>query len=269
MKNKTITVAYALLTFGFLLILLSESQLVDVKFVNLFRTIGTTIIPASLVAILFQYLIRKGFQNEVRNQLSDVIRTEFESVNRLNSSGIVDSFPAMPTSKTAQLIKVAEREVIIFQTWIPDLIVLEKNFISCIKNGGEIKILIMDPESEHARTRSRTLGFPDDKESINSIRSNLEELKRFCKENSINSKLQVKVYNEPGITPMYFIDNNLILGWFWRGKQCVQGTHLFVERGNSGLFDEMKTSFEKVWKSESTRDIVVNYDRSASQTVSD
>lgn len=245
---KTIIIGYSFFIIGIALIIISTVTGIPVSAKEILRILGTALLPASLISLTTEHYLRKTFIREMQEKIATAINSEFETIFNLKKIGISDAFSKMPESIVANLFSLASKKIKIIQTWIPDLIQLEKHFIDAIKNGAEIDFLILDPDSIHSNCRSIELGYFNKSDARESINGTLKEISRFFSENNSIDKVKVRIFDETPSIPMYFCDDVVITGWFWKKQMCIHGPHLKIQGEKTVLFREMNNYYEKVWE---------------------
>ncbi len=216
--------------------------------INIGQTLGTVLLPSGVVGSIYELALRRILLREVRFELRDIMRTEFDPVAKLADSGIDSVYATFPTNAVADEIAHSSDLVRVLQTWIPDIAHIEQGIISAHKNGAKIQILLLDPESIHCKCRARDIGYPDESHVAREIESNIAELKRFVASNNITHNLELRLYDLTPTLPFYSCDNYLFIGWFWQCQQCIQGGCLKISHAGKILAPSFKAHFENIWE---------------------
>lgn len=160
--------------------------------------------------------------------------------------GFVRLFESLPTEYLNQSIADA-KEVRIIQTYLTGVENLKLSLEAALKKGANVKILLMEPELESARLRSKGLinKQVNVRAKILDNRSELEELY-----DKYPGLFQLKYYNEiPGLN-LFAVDDKLLIGFYWYKQYAIYGTYLEIKNDDYyPLAKNVNTHWNKLWES--------------------
>jgi hypothetical protein len=227
--------------------------------------LGLAFVSTGLISIIYELAVRESLLENVKAQLAELIdpfrnyveeyiKGEFaelakksERSNRLEGAGIIDVRKGLSTSELEEAFANASK-VEIWQTWVHDLYTLLRR----LQPGCCINILLLDPESYLVKLRSKALGFPDETAVISSIQINIEEIKRFYREDARtkNIRIEVRLYNTipPGAihawTDIKREETTVYLGHYLHRRRAIH-TKIHVLQGESA--QDWLDNFYIVW----------------------
>lgn len=125
--------------------------------------------------------------------------------------------------------------------------VVQKKLIELGKDGGEIKILLLNPESEFVKSRA-----DDEKESskawVSDIKATIERLKDLANRKDIN--IEVKLYDQYPVWRLSVVDDEeMYVNFFLKGQQGPQSQLLYVKNKDNDLFNALMLEYERIWDS--------------------
>jgi hypothetical protein len=228
------------------------------------RDLGLALVSTGLVSIIYELAVRESLLEDIKAQLAELIDSfrryveeymeekfaelaaKSERNSRLERAGFVDVREELSTSELEKAFANASK-VEILQTWVHDFTLLRRLQPNC-----SIKILLLDPESSLVELRSKALGFPDKTAVISNIQINLEEIKRFYREDARtkNIEVEVRLYNAipPGAihawTDIKSKETTVYLGHYLHGVRAIH-TKIFVLQGESAK--DWLNNFYMVW----------------------
>lgn len=253
-KYKITLIAVALLISGVLCILFSrQAQAVSKELEQLLLTIGTGLIPSALITLIFEFSLRDSFLKAMKEQLNKVISKNFERVNNLNNSGIIDIHNRIPIDRLENVFGNSKKEIKILQTWIPEVQSLQRHFRNVIQSQGQVRILLLDPNSVLAGYRNRNLGFDENKNQVSlKIEDTIETLKVFYRtlkdKDEKLGKFIIKVYDFPYSFCLYSGDSHSFTGWYWVNHLTSETCHLELINNQSELSNLMSEHFDYLWE---------------------
>src|SRR5438034_10664541 len=75
--------------------------------------------------------------------------------SRPEPSGFKAIYSAFPLDHIVRCFETARTRVLIFANWFPNTIQIEHSVVAAARNGSEVQIMLLNPESSHAKDRSR------------------------------------------------------------------------------------------------------------------
>lgn len=120
----------------------------------------------------------------------------------------------------------------------------ERDVLECIKNGANIRLLVMDPKSEFVEQRAI-----EERTSSDSIAKSIVGLTEWAEKlnnKSKNGKIQIKYYNAMTIDFYWRVDDCIYIGPYWYGVDSQQTiTYKFTVGGRG--FNLYSDYFEDLW----------------------
>lgn len=115
-------------------------------------------------------------------------------------------------------------------------------FETALKNGVEINILAMDPESPHANYRAVQLGFDYDvREYRNTLR---ESIIRLYAQFHRFDKFRLKLYDDLPLQITFQIDNKIFTNVLTTGRQARSNIHLQFNSATDGVSESFRSHFD-------------------------
>lgn len=118
------------------------------------------------------------------------------------------------------------------------------DILSCLENGANIRLLVMNPYSRFAIQRAR-----EEHEADDSISKSIEDLLKWVKNinsRSKNGSIQIKLYNSMTLDFYWRIDDCLYIGPYLYGVPSQQTiTYKFNQGGLA--FEQYTEYFERLW----------------------
>ena len=125
------------------------------------------------------------------------------------------------------------------------------------KESGDVKILIMHPDSPFGKIREKELNKPNLYTFANEyIKSTLEL------ENSYNV-VGVLLHFEFPRYKFYIFDDSMYLGFRVKGETSEQNSQIYKVKGNSCLYKAFRLQFEDLWEKWNTEEQKHNYKATA------
>lgn len=222
----TVTIVALVLTVAGLVAILAASLWVtDGAWHHVLRDMGIAVLVSGLVSTAYEYVLRYSFTQEAKTHLRELLKERYEELDLLHEAGVKAIHTKLPTHKVADGFQYA-RHIRILQTWTGDFAVTD-DIGSAINeaaknNKVDIKILLLNPSSAGVLSRETDLGRDD---IANCVRKDLGDLKFLCnKDESINRKIQVRLYNATPVMAIHGYDDTNIVGFYWQDQVSQWGT---------------------------------------------
>jgi hypothetical protein len=201
----------------------------------------------SLTEKIADHLIQEDYQEKAANALA-------RQLSKKRYQGIVTVHDLLDVRTFKKYIEKAKREVIILNTWIPDLTSYDDELISALRRGINVTILILWPDSDAAELRSRALSnLPDAIPAPNvkpCVENNLDELRKIARgAGDCRKHLFVKVYNSLPSISAYCVDDIGFVSLFLHDRLAIQLPQFEFNGADAGfgqhVFREVRT-LEKI-----------------------
>jgi len=220
----------------------------------LLRDIGVTLLIAGLVATFYETLTREAFMREVEQTLDRIISERYKELDQLRIAGLNTIHEELYYANVAQRFREASNSIRILQTWSGDFNALASSLKKAAERGCDIRILLLNPDSDQAKYRAKDLKHSKDKvatltEGDLSILSALRHMNQKLKDN-----MTVKLYDATPVIAIYGCDDINIVGTYWNGRYSQEGPQYEVvgeDRSGSDnpyLSKVINDHFNSVWE---------------------
>jgi hypothetical protein len=177
--------------------------------------------------------------------------SESESVERIEpiETGFKAIFPAFPLDHVVSCFETARTRVLIFANWFPNAIQIEHSVVAAARNGAEVQIMLLNPESAHAKDRSHDLGYREPDTVSQEIIGSLKELARFVENEGVADRVHVRLHD---FTPTHILfgwQDAILLGVYLVTVHALQGPFIEFAVRNSLMGQALLDDFEKKWAS--------------------
>ena len=212
--------------------------------------IGGTCFTMGLLSVVAEQASKVFFLYDIRR----IVRSAVRAQQGISRSGITACHGAdiQKEAEIQTLLSGAVERICIMKTYIPEIIAVKSALKHLVhRKKLEAQILLLDPDSEAAKQRSRDLSrdLPlKDDDIPEKIRGSLEELDQYCRELNIRDRVHIRTYrNLPSIS-LYQADDKSLLGWHWYGVHAFESVVLEIHNSHSELNDAIRKSFDFAWK---------------------
>ena len=184
----------------------------------------------------------------MREQFTISLGEHFRTIDRAARGRLCrDLHESLPDTVINQEFENATQSICILQTWIPNLLQIERSLSKVIARGYRVRILLLNPDSMHAQARNEDLGYVDRNTIRHSIELNLKQLACFHAE--VGDAFAVRLYTG---TPVPFVtyacDETRFLGFYWRKRRSGQGPQFEICGRSSIMAMEADRHFEDLWE---------------------
>ncbi|MEZ5691667.1 MAG: hypothetical protein R3D71_08390 [Rickettsiales bacterium] len=261
--SKLIIVAMALIIAGMLFLFVFPSLLSD-DYTNIrqgFRELGVPLVITGVISIMLDSVALTSMKAELikilNNSLQGQQLFDYGLSNIVQRLTYDDIYKAVTNGKNFDLV----------QTWSPNIQpLLFFHAKTIFRNGGKIRIFLLNPDTEYARQRSADLKLDADKVP-NSIRGNIDYIKNFYKsmeEELIAEKpnlseveikkemkrIELRLYSSLPTCSIYKVDNKAWMGFYWLGKTTDESINLIVsnDRKNNIILEAVENQIGELVK---------------------
>ncbi len=204
---------------------------------------------------LFLLLEVERFQalDNIDARLSELdISTIAQKLKIDHYAGVVQVHPRFSEDVFIRHLESA-KEVVILNTWIPNLHRLEGALINAINRGATVRILLLYPNSGVAQLRDdalRTLRNPAFEDNVkdgverclNTLKSSLERLDKRRE-----SFLKVKVYNSLPSISVYRADAHYLVSTFLHGQLAIDSPQFEIDGADTILGVQVQKELDTLW----------------------
>ncbi|MFE2168524.1 hypothetical protein ACFXB3_26235 [Streptomyces sp. NPDC059447] len=199
---------------------------------------------------------RLGLLDNVHSQLS---RLDIEAIAQRQKSehyaGVVRVHDRFPEELFTRYVEAAAREVVILQTWIPNL----HEFKHVLKQAlvdrqVQVRILLLLPSSQVAGFRDEALaaaeGRPPEADVNLDVRHCLSSLAALhgSLRPEHRERLRVKVYNSLPSIAVYKADEHYLVSSFLHGRLAIQCTQTEIDGDDTVMGAEVRQELATLWR---------------------
>lgn len=220
-------------------------------------TDGKMILPA-ILAVLALLAFSGIYNRKISNQLKDALEALNDKIQGISDNeklinfGVKGIFKNRPIDFLNEKYENATNSIRILHSWL-ESVSLPVEIFEAAKKGVKVQILLLNPESQIAKLRAKSLGHGENSDRtrilldgvINSIRKNSNE----------SCNIELYLYEEIPPFSMYSIDKYIVMGLYWSGKASVSGPHFEVLEKENGLSVLLNESFDNILKSSTKQEI--------------
>lgn len=146
-------------------------------------------------------------------------------------------------------------EIVILNTWIPELNILADALVDALERGTYVSILMLYPDSNVARLRSQALqsatqgGFREDRVKPG-VRHCLEVLASIARslDDDTRRHLRVRLYHSLPSLSIYGVDDRAFVSVFLHGQLSVKSVQMEVQGQDSVMGRLAFGELEALWK---------------------
>lgn len=196
----------------------------------------------------------------VVTQIQQSLHEAADLVDEMERAGIKTTYAFLSTPQIKRHVS-SGRRIRIMQTWIEQIEDYRESLLEVgAKEGYTIQVLLLDPNSEFARQRSRDLGFSENRvpKFIQENTAVLDQLRT----NHHLANLEVRYYNALPSFQLYISDNYAFFGLFPHGVWSTAAPQLGIElkrQGEYTMFGELLSSeFDRIWSRAQPERPIVN-----------
>jgi hypothetical protein len=213
---------------------------------KLLELLGTVLVPAALVTFLFELFLRETLMREMRSELALSLRNELGIWRQAEKAGFVRAHAGFPLEYVRNGLETAGTQIRILANWLPDPIQIEHSLQKALDRGTGVQIVLLDPDSPHAKARGRDLGYVDAEAVPKEIRSSIAELARFVEDAPAIRKIDLRLHGQTPTHILFAWDNRLVCGIFLFGVHALQGSFLEFSVEESGIARDLIVHFDKL-----------------------
>lgn len=142
------------------------------------------------------------------------------------------------------------KKIKVLKTWFPENRRIEEGLQKAIKNNGaSVKLLLLKPDSMILRERSTGAGEHEN-HGHNKVINTLSRIKEWICESGEN-KFEIGLYNSWPACPVIWYDENILMGFYFRGHSSTQWPWVEVTLG-SPLEKILNDQFNSLWNRSET-----------------
>lgn len=254
-EEKVTQVKYFLV----LLLLLGGIGLLTAQFIpsdtahHLVRDVSITITAVSTVSLIYEYFLRRGFLEALRETVAIIIDERMPSrYTNTRNAGIVDVYPRMDPEKLIHRFeKLEDTTIRIHKIFMADLEAFESVLHDAVAfRNCTVQIMLLDPrEVDSIKRRAAAVQHRKAEFYRNNICQNIEIAntihKRLLPEKKGNFLL--KLHKSFVGVSMVGWRGEVIVGFYLRERSASHGTQLKVAGEFNFFYKELKKHFKEEW----------------------
>jgi hypothetical protein len=246
---------YFLLLIGIILIIpaafLNDAN--EVVFSSILSSFGSALLALSIIGILFEKDFKKVHDENLVKQFSEVVLGSFSnSVSNYLEFGITKVLPNFRDFNFND-VKINER-LTILQTWFQDENIWEDKFRELIKQKKKIQIILLNPYSVFATSRS--IEYRNDANYCQNKNISFIEKVNSNFYNNRKGQIELIFYDLMPLISIYRFDEKLYCGLFWKKQNSIDGPFLCCDRKESKMYEVISENIENFINDQGT----YNYD---------
>jgi len=210
--------------------------------------------------------LKAEFVADASNALTKVLNDRegySEQLVQFQTAGVTGVRKGRSSDWLEEMFSSKPKDVRILETWTGHRGARMATWIHKAAEAGsvdQVRILLLDPDSDHVGYRARALGWhPDDQAKAEArmkweIETDLEEIMEICKGHE--ETIKIKLYDASPTVNMFCFDDIRIFGLYLRGTDSVESAQFIVDTTdipNTFLAQQLDDHFEKLWSSGETR----------------
>ena len=248
--------AYVLLTLGIVVlgigsIINGSTFLLSLEISMVVMSLGSTMISISIISIVYEHVMKNSLIKAIKNKLSDSLDEKFATINKLEKSGISNAYESFPFEEIKTKFRESKKSIRILQTWVPESTHLISQIESALKNGCEVKILLLKPGSDQAICRNNDLGY-EDQIVCSKINNAIHDFYMSFKDSFYGKNFHINLYEGTPTMAIYAADDVAYVGLYCRGSDSAKGAHFEISRENTFFYDTISKHFDSVWNESKT-----------------
>jgi hypothetical protein len=168
-------------------------------------------------------------------------------------AGLEQVHARLDNAEFEQRVQTANR-VNILNTWLPNLELLEEALEGVVQRGGEVRILLVAPESPVVKLRDEALRAG----GVDSVNYDVHaEVNRCVQILSLihrrlpplrRSRLQVRMFDSMPSMAVYQTDDQYLVSVFMHGRLAINSAQFDVNGSDTELGRQVRREFDTLWR---------------------
>ncbi|WP_328926244.1 hypothetical protein OG429_17490 [Streptomyces sp. NBC_00190] len=210
----------------------------------------TLLILSTVTLFLLMEFDRLKVLDNINRQISGLTVDGLTGdLRRRHYLGVVQVHESFPEQAFIGLVRAAEREVAILQTWIPNLTSFKDELAQAVKERQvEVNILLLHPSSPVAGLRDEALGS-EPSSGVVDVDASLRILGVIHSQlpPDLRGKLRVKVYNSLPSIAVYKADERYLVSSFLHRRLAIESTQTEIEGSDTVMGREVQNELNTLW----------------------
>ncbi|MFF3859129.1 hypothetical protein [Streptomyces sp. NPDC002209] len=177
-----------------------------------------------------------------------------QRLKRQHYGGVVGVHSRFPEDVFTGFLERAAEELVILQTWIPNLHHLKAALRKALVDQQvSVRILLLHPSSPVAGLRDEALRAVRDpalavnvRASVESCLAGLAELNGDIPAES-RARLKVRLYNSLPSIAVFKVDQHLLVSSFLHGQLAIDSTQIEIDGGDTVMGEEVQQELRTLW----------------------
>jgi hypothetical protein len=256
--SKHFVVILLLFILGVMLIFLStfmHNEILE----HLCRDIGIAFLPLSVIAFVYEYILRISFVNDMKNNIRDGIDESMpNSLKHIRNSGIVDAYKTLDIKNLSEHISDSHNiEIKILDILFENLHLIKGDILNSIKkNNCTVKVLLWDmTNTDVLERRSKSLGLEKGGisttmgyllENLKTLESIITELEN-CSDPKLVDNISIKLYTSFVGVSLLGVGPDYYLGFYLRNEFSSNNPQLKISGYNRFFYKKIEDHFKEQW----------------------
>ncbi|KJY45048.1 hypothetical protein VR46_17020 [Streptomyces sp. NRRL S-444] len=177
-----------------------------------------------------------------------------QRLKRQHYGGVVGVHSRFPEEEFTGLLERAGEELVILQTWIPNLHHLRAALRKALVDQQiHVRILLLHPSSPVAGLRDEALRAVRDPALAVNVRAGVEScLAGLAQLNGdlpagSRARLQVRLYNSLPSLAVFKVDQHFLVSSFLHGQLAIDSTQIEIDGGDTVMGEEVQQELRTLW----------------------
>lgn len=214
----------------------------------------TLLILSGVTLFLIIQIDRLKLLDNVSAQLSKLdIDAIAGKLKNEHYGGVTEVHHAFPEDVFTAYLDSAKREVVILQTWIPNLLRFEARLEAAVNRGIRVRILLLQPTSLVVGLREEALRALQDPGTAPDVRAGVELslsvlASIFARTRAQRELLQVRIYNSLPAIAVYQADEHYLVSSFLHDQLAISSLQLEINGDDTAMARQVRRELDILWK---------------------
>lgn len=214
----------------------------------------TLLILCSVTLFLITQIDRLKLLDNVTDQLSKLdIDAIAGKLKNEHYGGVVQVHQGFPEETFADYLNSAKREIVILQTWIPNLLRFESRLEAALNRRVHVRVLLLQPTSLVIGLREEALRALQDPAAAPDVRAGVELslsvlASIFGRTGARPDLLQVRIYNSLPSVAVYKADDRYLVSSFLHGQLAINSSQLELEGDHAAMARQVQRELDTLWE---------------------
>lgn len=220
-------------------------------------SIGSAFLSTCAVILIFDVWLGKEMRAKREKQASDAIGVSVRRAMGFRAHGVVGIHNGFNQDRFCDAAKTS-KSIFILQTYAPNMQSIRDSMLDVLNRGGELKMAILDPESEFVKIRASETPELHEGDPLTAFKSNIlyDTTSRFKQVAKLKKAgtATLKYYDRsPGVC-IYGTDSMMLVGPYLTNTDAVNAPMVEIE-GNTEDYKKFLEHFNSVWDNAAIKEI--------------